>query len=217
MNDLCIGRPFTTLPSADINLGTTSTAEKVFVTAATAGGNNPVASQAIQMFFPSNSQLAGTAPSSGFNAAFTSGNAGSDTRMARFRLLVFGRVITGTTSTFIARLGWSTTISRTGTNSVAPISTLRIGDTGSVSLATLTTNWNIEAFCNYDAVSQRINGYYDGCVHTTLQARAALLNSITSVDGTTSGQTLGFVVTGQFGTGNAGNFAYLDGLFLILD
>lgn len=228
MNNLVIGAPPQVLPSDDINLGGTSTAEKVFITSATKGGNNPVVSQALQLWIPTGGQLTGTPPATGYtgvlppayNAAFTSGFLGSQRTCVRFRVLAFGRVVTGTTSNFTAKMYINLTASRTAVNSTVPASGAALATTGTVSLASLTTHWEIEAWFIYDAVSQRLDGNYQAQLHATQANSGALTvitNAQTALDFNNPSNAYCFVLTGQFGTGNAGNKAYVDGFYLILD
>ena len=216
MNSLMMTAPTQPLPSADLNLGGTSTSERAYITSATTSASNPTASAAIVLPLPSTGQLAGTAATAGtfnagtavYNAAFTAGNLGALRRMIKFRLLVSGRVVTGTTSNFTVRImyGTSTTLA----------SNTAIATTGAVSLASLTTHWFLECNLIYDAISQRLDGYFQGQVHTTTVAQTTLSAGITAVDLDSPGQTLGFVATGQFATGNASNTSFLDEFYLLL-
>ena len=216
MNALVIAQPKQAMPSADLNLGGTSTSERVYITSATTSANNPTASDPIVLPLPTGGQLAGTAASSGtfnagtqvYNAAFTTGDQGAQRRAVKFRVLAFGRVVTGTTSNFTVRIMYG--VSGTVASNTA------IATSGAVSLASLTTHWFMEAFLIYDAPSQRLDGYFSGQLHATTVSPTTLSNPITSVS-LTGGATLGFVVTGTFATGNASNTSFLDGFYLILD
>ena len=120
-----------------------------------------------------------------------------------FKVRAWGRVVTVGTLNFTIFLQFGT--------SATAASNTDISNSGTVSLASLTTNWLVEAELVWDGDSNRINGYQRNQVHTTLEATAAIDNAITSAD-PDAGTALGFVVGGTFGTGNAGNKAYLDGL-----
>lgn len=209
MNNNTIAYPKQSLPSADVNLGSTSTSEKAFITSATVSALNPVASAPIVLPLPSDGQIDGTAASSGFNSAFSSGNQGSAFRCRKFRLVAFGRVITSGTLNFTVDIQYGT--------SATVASNTDIATSGAVSLASLTTHWFMECHFIHDAASQRLDGFFMGQVHTTRVAPTTLTNPVTSVNLNNAGQTLGFVVTATFGTGAAGNFAYLDGFYLLID
>lgn len=122
---------------------------------------------------------------------------------SRFRIRAWGRVVTAGTYNFTVFLQYGT--------SATAASNTDISNSGTVSLASLTTNWLIDAELVWDGDSNRINGYQRNQVHTTLEATAAIDNAITSAD-PDAGTTRAFVVGATFGTGAAGNKAYLDGL-----
>ena len=121
---------------------------------------------------------------------------------ARFAVRCWGRVVTSGTLNFTASL-------QAGTSATAASNT-DIEDSGATSLASLTTNWSIDAELIWDGDSNRINGSGTTQVHTTLDAWTTIDNSITSYD-PDAGTPLGLVVAGTFGTGAAGNKCYLDG------
>ena len=119
-----------------------------------------------------------------------------------FKVRAWGRVVTSGTLNFTISLQYGTSATAT--------SNTDIEDSGATSLASLTTNWMIEATLVWDRDSDRINGYGWTQVHTTFDAEATIDNGITSADlDSTTG--IGFVVAGTFGTGAAGNLCYLDG------
>ena len=121
----------------------------------------------------------------------------------KFRVKAWGRVVTAGTYNFTIKLYY-------GTSATVASDTL-ISSSGTVSLASLTTNWMVEADLVWDGDSQRINGHAWNQVHTTKEATGTIDNAVTAADpaGTTA---LGFLVSATFGTGNASNKAYLDGL-----
>ena len=121
---------------------------------------------------------------------------------SRFTVRAWGRVTTAGTYNFTVFLQYGT--------SITAASNSDISNSGTVSLASLTTNWLIEAELVWDGTSNRLNGYQRNQVHTTLEATAAIDNAQTSVD-PDAGTTRGFVCGATFGTGAAGNLAYLDG------
>ena len=119
-----------------------------------------------------------------------------------FKVRAWGRVVTSGTLNFTVTLQYGTSATAT--------SNTDIEDSGTTSLASLTTNWWIEAWLVWDGDSNRINGAGWCQVHTTLDGLTTIDNAITSADpdGSTA---VGFVVCGTFGTGAAGNKCYLDG------
>lgn len=149
----------------------------------TSDGTTPVI-----CYLPNSGQLAGGSTTSGYSG--------------RFRVKAWGRVVTSGTLNFTISLQYGT--------SATAASNTDIEDSGATSLASLTTNWFIEAELVWDNDSLRINGFGRAQVHTTYDAEATIDNAITSADptGTTA---IGFVVAGTFGTGAAGNLCYLDG------
>ena len=119
-----------------------------------------------------------------------------------FKVRAWGRVVTSGTLNFTISLQYGT--------SATAASNTDIEDSGTTSLASLTTNWMIECTLVWDADGDTINGYGWSQVGTTKDAETTIDNQITSatLDGSAS---VGFVVAGTFGTGAAGNHCYLDG------
>lgn len=128
-----------------------------------------------------------------------------------FVLNVAGRVTTGTTSNYTAKVyfGGNTT----------PSNNTQIATTGAVSVASAKSNWglNIEMF--WDSTSQVLNGVFYGWNHTSSVAQATLSAQPTSVDLSATEVTLNsgigatslvFTVTGLFGSSNASNTAFVD-------
>ena len=149
----------------------------------TTDGTTPVIA-----YLPMAGGLAGGATTSGYSATF--------------KVRAWGRVVTAGTYNFTVALQYGT--------SATAASNSDIESSGTVSLASLTTNWAIEATLIWDADSQRINGYGWSQVHTTKAAETTIDNAQTSIS-PTSTSAQGFVVAGTFGTGNASNKCYLDG------
>lgn len=149
----------------------------------TSDGTTPVI-----CYLPNTGQLAGGTTTSGYSAMF--------------KVRAWGRVVTSGTVNFTISLQYGT--------SATAASNTDIEDSGTTSLASLTTNWMIEATLVWDNDSQIINGYGWSQVGTTKDAETTIDNPITGADPTgTTG--VGFVVAGTFGTGAAGNACYLDG------
>lgn len=121
---------------------------------------------------------------------------------SRFTVRAWGRVTTAGSYNFTVFLQYGT--------SLTAASNSDISNSGTVSLASLTTNWFIEANLIWDGVSNRINGSSQNLVHTTLEAIVTIDTAITGAD-PDAGTERGFVCGCTFGTGAAGNLAYLDG------
>ena len=122
---------------------------------------------------------------------------------ARFAVRAWGRVVTAGSYNFTVALQYGT--------SATASSNSDISNSGAIALASLTTNWLVEADLVWDGDSNRINGYARNQVHTTLEAVATIDTAITGAD-PDAGTARGFLVNVTFGTGAAGNKAYLDGL-----
>ncbi len=170
--------------AAELNLGGTSSSEKVFIDA------------------DSNAVICALPP----------GILGPSTTVGRqfawFLVRYGGRVTGGTTTTFAAQLQWGSSTTPTsntdiesGPSAVAVNSNAGIfGGVAEVLIAvTGTGTARIEAFSNQATFGST----------RTYTAVAVSDNSITTYDATSLTVT-GFLVTGTFGTGNAGNLAYLD-------
>lgn len=131
-------------------------------------------------------------------------------RASMFVVRAWGTVSTAASLTYAARLyyGTSTTIA---SNTI-------VLDSGTVTIATTTTNWMIEGTLCWDGNGDILTGWGTTQVHgTTSGGQVAIRNgvgNITSVDPDGNG-TLGFVVSGTFGTGNAGNTARLLGFQIV--
>ena len=120
----------------------------------------------------------------------------------------WGRVKTNISTTYVPQLQWGT--------SLTPGSNTDIESASAVDANSTDSFWFIEAQLMVAAASTT-TANIDGCSRfmvsgstRTFTDWAAIDNEITGVSLTS--QTLqGFVVTGTFGTGGAGNAAYLDG------
>lgn len=122
---------------------------------------------------------------------------------SRFMVRAWGRVVTAGTYNFTATLYYGT--------SATVASNTAIASSGTVSLASLTTNWFIDASLVWDGNSNRINGWSGNQVHTTNEDEVTIDNAITSAD-PDGDAARGFCVSFTFGTGAAGNTVNLDGL-----
>ena len=123
----------------------------------------------------------------------------------RFRVRAWGRVTTSGTLNFTAAIHYHTSLTS------ATITASQVMESsGTVSLASLTTNWEVEAELLWDGTGDRLNGYGWSQVHTTKAAETTIDNALTSIDPTAT-TTMGFIAAGTFGTGAAGNTCNLDG------
>ncbi len=121
----------------------------------------------------------------------------------RFKVRAWGTVVTSGTLNFTISLQYGTSITATSNSDIE--------DSGTTSLASLTTHWMIEAWLIWDSSSDRIDGVGWSQVHTTFDALATIDTPITSIDLNSTTSSVGFVVAGTFGTGAAGNSATLAG------
>lgn len=128
---------------------------------------------------------------------------GQDAKFASFKVKVGGRVTTGTTSNWTPKLYWG--------NSSTIASNSGIAAPTAVSLASVSQTWHIEATMFWDATSQRVNGFYQAQIGATTTAPTTLTTAQTSKDLTAGDvKTVGFSVTGIFGSTNAANTAFVD-------
>ena len=119
------------------------------------------------------------------------------------RVKVGGRVTGGTTTDWTPKLYWG--------NSSTIASNSAIATATAFSVVSTSTNWHLEATLIWDATSAKVNGWFQGQNGTTTISPTTLSNAQTSKDLTASDSTsVGFSVTGLFGSTNAGNTAYVD-------
>lgn len=123
-----------------------------------------------------------------------------------FRVIAVGRVVTSGTLNFTVALYLQTALALTAGNKIAT--------SGTVSLASKTTNWILEALLIWDSDSKIINGKFAGQVDTTVVA-ATTISNVQTAQNPTTGVVQGFVVSATFGTGAAGNKAFLDWFVLV--
>lgn len=122
----------------------------------------------------------------------------------KFALRAWGRVTSGTSGnvSFSVDFGTSTTQS-SNTAIIAP----------SAAAYSVSGNWNIDAELVWDSTSKLLNGIYTGWVTSAGTTIASTtITQLSAKDFTTNG--LGFTVSSFFGTSNAGNVVFLDGLTL---
>lgn len=167
----------------ELNQGGTSTSEVVF----TSDGTN-----AVVLRFPQN--LLGPNTSTGRQSL-------------PFVLHYGGRVTGGTTTNFTPQLQWGT--------STTPGSNTDVESGAAVAVNSNSGCWQGMVIGNFvvtGTATARIEGFscqLVGGSTRTFTALAVSDNSVTTVDPTTS-TAMGFVLTGTFSSGNAGNLAYLD-------
>ena len=170
----------------ELNQGGTSTSEVVFST----DGTIPVL-----LPLPAAQQLAGGSGTGGYSA--------------RFSIRAWGRVTGGGTTNYTPQLQYGT--------SITAASNTDIESGGAVAVNSTSGSWQINAEAIWDAASNILDGFACHMVSgstRTFTALAAFDNAITSAD-PDANTTQGFVVTGTFSSGFAGNTAYLDGFEII--
>lgn len=117
----------------------------------------------------------------------------------------WGRTTTGTSGTFLAKI-------QSGVSTTAGSNT----DMASLAAATVATNgnWELTTELTWDSTSKKLRGRMIGINGDTPTILAAAVNTavISAIDLSTSGN--GLTVAVVFGTGNAGNTAFLDGFTL---
>lgn len=120
-----------------------------------------------------------------------------------FRIKVGGRVTGGTTTNWTPALYWGTSSTISSNSKIATLTAFSVVSTS--------TNWHIEATCIWDSTSQKVNGFFAGQNGTTTVSPTTLSTAQTSKDLTAGDSTsVGFSVTGLFGSTNAANTAYCD-------
>ena len=174
------------LPSAELNLGGTSTSEKVFTISTST-------STACILPLPSLEALAGS----------------TGKKMSVIKITAAGRVTGGTTTNFTAQLqfGTSTTVaSNTDIESAAAVAVNSVSGLWSLE-STLLVDITSGKLDGYSACF--ISG---STVTYTAVAKSdnTISASSTPVLSLTSNSQQGFVVTGTFSGGNASNVAYID-------
>lgn len=132
-----------------------------------------------------------------------SGGTGTSVNVLRFILFAWGRATSGTTSNFLAKIQYGTSVTA-GSNTDVFTLTNR-------SYVSTSSNWFVTADCIWDATSQKIDGNGSGNNLNTLETGAAI-TQVTGVDLTQS--NLGFSIAAVFGSSNASNVCYLDGFVM---
>lgn len=173
----------TQLPSAELNLGTTSTTEKVFLNAAGTALVCPL-------------PLGGLAASAG-------------KQMSMFRIIAAGRVTGGTTTNFTAQLQFgtsTTTASNTDVESSVAVAVNSVSGLWAIE-GTYMLDYTSGKIDGYAA-----NFISGSTVTYTAVAKAdnTISSSSTPAFSFTTTLVQGFVITGTFSSGNASNVAYAD-------
>lgn len=179
MNNV-ISRP--KLKPAELNLGGTSTSEKVF---------QDTTGAAIVLPFPAAGQICGP-------------QGPAVNRMGKIRVTASGRLTGGGTTNFTPQLQWGV--------SATPGSNVDLESGAAIAVNSVSGFWFLEAELYVDDASGKMGGFVRHGVYgstTTVSDWTEIDNDITGVD--PDGNTVqGFVVTGTFSAGFAGNAAYLD-------
>lgn len=164
------------------------------------------AKRAASLTNPTSTTVFLTADSSSKTAAvyFPTIDPPSGLNAVAFRFYAWGRSTAGTSGNFtpVVYYGVSTTV---GSNTSIAAASARTNATF--------CNWRIWGTLTWDGGSSKLTGEFvalNGST-TTIDAQA-VTTTVSSVDLTTAGN--GLTVTALFGTSNAGNIAYLDGLTL---
>lgn len=121
-----------------------------------------------------------------------------------FRFYAWGRSTAGTSGNFtpVVYYGTSTTV---GSNTSIAAASARTNAT--------TCNWRIWGTLTWDGTTQKLTGEFAAINGSTATLDAsAVTTTVSTVDLTTAGN--GLTVTALFGTSNASNAAFLDGLTL---
>jgi len=117
----------------------------------------------------------------------------------------WGRVSTGTSGTFLAKIQFGTNTTATSNTDMASLAAQTVATTG---------NWELESQFIWDSTTKKLRGRMTGVSGDTPVILAAAVNTavISTVDLSTSGN--GLTVAVVFGTGNAANTAVLEGFTL---
>ena len=123
-----------------------------------------------------------------------------------FRVKATLAVTGGGTTNFTAALyyGTSTTVG----------SDTKIATTAATAFNSASGNVEIDAVVSWDAVSKKMQGYYEGQCGNTARTQAAVPNPVTSADPALEGQA--FLVSGTFSASFSGNVATLTELSISL-
>jgi len=132
----------------------------------------------------------------------------------RFFVSARGRVTTGTTSNFLAKIQFTTDVTSTsssGTSITAANNTDFLSLTNR-SLASVSRTWYIDLEVVWDSTSQHLTGQANGFNGETIETANAAITALTGIDLTTG--KCGFVCAALFGTSNAGNTTTLDDFYI---
>jgi hypothetical protein len=119
------------------------------------------------------------------------------------KVKVGGRVTGGTTTNWTPKVYWGNDSTIANNSEIAALTAFSVVSTS--------TNWHAEVTLIWDATSSKVNGWFQGQNGTTTVSPTTITNAQTSKDLTASDSTsVGFSVTGLFGSTNASNTAYVD-------
>lgn len=124
-------------------------------------------------------------------------------KSALFCVRAWGRFTTGTSGTALATLQYGTSVTASSNTDIAALGANTVATNG---------NWNIATELAWDSTSKILRGSMWGTSGDTPTILGLVVNTATksSVDLSLSG--LGIVCSATFGTSNASNVAFLDGL-----
>lgn len=131
-----------------------------------------------------------------------------------FNIAAWGYVTTGTTSNFLAKMQYTSDVTSTSSSgtSITAANNTDVVTLTNRSLASVTRVWKINADLNWDFVSKRLTGQWNGLNGETSESASGAISALTAID--LSLAKSGFVIAGLFGTGNSGNNAFMTGFEL---
>lgn len=115
-----------------------------------------------------------------------------------------GRISSGTTTNFTVAMYWGTSTAVAGNSKIATSAATACNVTNS--------NWELNAYLDWDSTSKKVNGRQDGDNNNTAIALAAISTALTAQDPSTANTGYQITVTSLFSAGSTTNVAYLDEL-----
>lgn len=120
-----------------------------------------------------------------------------------FNLRAWGRVTPGTTGNFTPVIQYGVSVTAGSNTNMA---------SGGAASYSASGCWRLDVQCVWDKTGGKINGVFFGNNASAGTIVTSAASTQITADLSTNG--LGFTVSGLFGTSNASNLAYLDGLIL---